>query len=75
MIEALLKKVRAALPAMSETERIALEAGTVWWDAALFGGSPDWERLMHFEVKGLSDRERAFLEGPVEYVCGLVDDR
>ena len=30
------------LPRLGETERIALDAGTVWWDAELFSGKPDW---------------------------------
>ena len=34
------------LPQMSETERDALEAGTVWWEGELFRGNPDWQRLL-----------------------------
>ena len=33
------------LPAMSQTEREALEAGTVWWEGELFSGRPDWAKL------------------------------
>ncbi|HKO21434.1 MAG TPA: hypothetical protein VJX91_02175, partial [Candidatus Eisenbacteria bacterium] len=33
-----------ALPRMGDTERIALEAGTVWWDAELFSGRPRWKK-------------------------------
>ena len=36
---------RKALPTMSPTEREALEAGDVWWDAELFTGNPDWAKL------------------------------
>ena len=42
----LLSYVRAVLPPMSQTERDAIEAGTVWWEAELFRGNPDWSKLM-----------------------------
>ncbi|HXF58369.1 MAG TPA: acyl-CoA dehydrogenase [Candidatus Saccharimonadales bacterium] len=63
-----------ALPRMGETERIALEAGTVWWDGDLFSGRPDWKKLLDFQRKPLSARERAFLDGPVEELCGMVEE-
>jgi len=31
---------RRVMPPMSDTEREALEAGDVWWDADLFTGDP-----------------------------------
>ena len=62
------------LPRVSETERQALEAGTVWWDAELFSGRPDWARLAAFRVEPLCEKERAFLDGPVEELCRLLDD-
>jgi len=65
---------RRALPAMSETEREALEAGDVWWDAELFTGSPEWRRLLATPPARLSEREQAFLDGPVEELCAMVDD-
>lgn len=65
---------RRALPAMSDTEREALEAGTVWWDAELFGGRPRLARLLEVPRGRLSDEERAFLDGPVNELCELVDD-
>ena len=37
---------RRILPRMSDTEREALEAGTVWWEGELFRGNPDWNRLL-----------------------------
>ena len=65
---------RRALPAMSDTEREALEAGDVWWDAELFTGNPDWSKLLDMPAATLSAEEQAFLEGPVEQLCGLLDD-
>ena len=66
--------VRSILPRMGETERIALEAGTVWWDGELFSGNPDWRWLLDFKPKPLTERERAFLDGPVEELCRMIDD-
>ena len=62
------------MPRIGETERIALEAGTVWWDGDLFSGSPDWHKLLDFHVQELSPRERAFLDGPVEELCALAKE-
>jgi acyl-CoA dehydrogenase len=61
-------------PRMSDTERIALEAGTVWWDADLFSGAPDWRKLLDFQPKPLTDKERRFLDGPCQELCKMVDD-
>lgn len=63
-----------ALPSMSETERAAIEAGDVWWDADLFAGNPDWDKLLAFPQATLSDDEAAFLDGPVEELCDMLDD-
>ncbi len=65
---------RGLAPRMSETERIALEAGDVWVDGDLFSGRPRLERLLAEPYPELSAREVAFLEGPVEELCGMVDD-
>jgi acyl-CoA dehydrogenase len=51
---------------MSETERVAIEAGDVWWDAALFSGNPDWRQLLATPAVRLTQEERAFIDGPVE---------
>ncbi|MBN9472582.1 MAG: acyl-CoA dehydrogenase [Bordetella sp. SCN 67-23] len=63
-----------ALPTMSDTERDAIEAGDVWWDADLFTGNPEWRRLLDMPPARLSDEERAFLDGPVAELCAMVDD-
>jgi len=70
----LLALFRDQLPAMSDTEREALEAGTVWWDGELFSGNPDWNRLQAVPAPRLSDAEQAFLDGPVEQLCAMIDD-
>lgn len=70
----MLKRVKSVLPPMSETERDAIEAGTVWWEAELFCGAPDWSQLLQYKKPELSDEEQAFLDGPVEQLCAMIDD-
>lgn len=65
---------RQVLPAMSQTEKEALDAGTVWWEAELFKGKPDWQKLHDIAAPKLSAEEQAFLDGPVEEVCAMVSD-
>lgn len=65
---------RTMLPSMSDTEREALEAGSIWWDGELFSGMPDWDRLTSFPAPSLSDEEQAFLDGPCEDLCRMLDD-
>jgi acyl-CoA dehydrogenase len=65
---------RRMLPAMSDTEREALEAGTVWWDGELFTGKPDWPKLLGAKAPQLSPEEQAFLDGPCEELCRMLDE-
>lgn len=69
-----LRIYRRMLPSMSQTEKDALEAGTVWWDGELFTGGPDWEKLMSAAPPRLTAEEQAFLDGPCEELCRMVDD-
>ncbi|WP_137886816.1 acyl-CoA dehydrogenase [Pseudomonas sp. 2FE] len=62
------------LPAMSETERDAIEAGTVWWDGELFSGRPNWDKLLAYPKAQLTEEEQAFLDGPTEELCAMVSD-
>jgi acyl-CoA dehydrogenase len=62
------------LPTMSQTEKEALEAGTVWWDGELFTGAPRWQKLLAAQAPQLSAAEQAFLDGPCEELCHLIDD-
>jgi acyl-CoA dehydrogenase len=62
------------LPQMSDTEREALEAGTVWWEGELFCGNPDWKKLLAYPQPKLTEAERDFLNIEVNEACRLVDD-
>jgi acyl-CoA dehydrogenase len=65
---------RSVLPPMSDTEREALEAGDVWWDADLFTGNPDWGKLLAYPQATLTAEEKAFLNGPVDELCAMLDE-
>lgn len=65
---------RKVLPPMSQTEKEALEAGTVWWEAELFKGKPEWQQLHEIQKPKLSEEEQAFIDGPVNHVCAMVSD-
>ena len=70
-IFSLYKKI---LPQMSQTEQEALEAGTVWWDGELFTGRPDWNKLLAYPKPRLSAEEQAFIDGPTEALCAMVNE-
>jgi acyl-CoA dehydrogenase len=62
------------MPPMSDTEREALEAGSTWWEADLFSGHPDWNKLLSYSAPALSESEQAFIDGPVDELCQMIDD-
>ncbi len=66
--------VKSILPKVSRTEQEALDAGTVGWDAELFSGRPDWDKLTKIRPLTLTAEEQAFLDGPTEVACKMIDD-
>ncbi|MDH3288914.1 MAG: acyl-CoA dehydrogenase [Betaproteobacteria bacterium] len=70
----LLAVFRRILPQVSQTEQDALDAGTVWWDGEIFSGNPDWNKLLSYPKPTLSADEQAFLDGPVEELCRMLND-
>ena len=73
LTQPLLQIYRGIMPEMSSTEKEAIEAGTTWWDADLFAGKPDWHKLHSYPIARLSTEEQAFLDGPVEDVCKMLN--
>jgi acyl-CoA dehydrogenase len=69
-----LKAYMRMLPSMSQTEKEALEAGTVWWDGELFTGKPRFEKLLASKAPALTGEEQAFIDGPCEELCRMYDD-
>lgn len=70
----ILQFYRKVMPVMSRTEREALAAGTVGWEGELFSGNPHWETLLGFPPATVTAEEQAFLDGPVDILCTMIDD-
>ena len=70
----ILELFSSMLPVISKTERDALEAGNVWWEGELFSGFPNWEILNELPAAKLTDEEQAFLDGPTEELCSLLNE-
>src|SRR5262249_13594122 len=74
LIEPIFRKIKGILPKVSVTEQEALNAGTRGFDAELFSGTPDWEKLRAVPPITLTDEEKAFLDGPTVELCRMVSD-
>jgi acyl-CoA dehydrogenase len=70
----LLEWFSKVLPVISATEQEGIDAGTVWWEGELFSGRPDWEKLLASGRPGLTEDERALIDGPLEQLCRMVDN-
>jgi acyl-CoA dehydrogenase len=68
------KIVKRILPPVSDTEKEALEAGTVGFDAEFFSGQPDWSKLRSVSAPTLTDEERKFLDETTDQLCAMIDD-
>ncbi|MGE4261387.1 acyl-CoA dehydrogenase [Shewanella sp.] len=65
---------RKVLPPLSDTERQAMEAGDVWWEAELFRGKPNWDKLHDYGKPTLSSEEKAFIDNQVMTALTMIDD-
>src|SRR5690606_8265566 len=74
IVAPLLNVFRKILPPLSQTERIALETGSVGFEGELFTGDPDWQKLLDYPRPQLTAEEQAFLDGPVEELCRMIND-
>ncbi|MCB0350995.1 MAG: acyl-CoA dehydrogenase [Bdellovibrionales bacterium] len=70
----IMKIMKNVLPQISETEKTALEAGVIWSEAELFSGKPNFTKLMKEPNPKLTPEEQAYMDGPVEELCAMVDD-
>jgi len=72
MTQPFLDMYRKMLPTISDTEKVALEAGTVGWEGELFAGNPDWDKLLEQRWPELTEEEAAFVNGPVNALCDML---
>ncbi|EDY87311.1 acyl-coenzyme A dehydrogenase [gamma proteobacterium HTCC5015] len=69
------KGFKAVLPPMTSTEREALEAGDVWWDAEMFRGRPQWNKLLvEHQAPEFTKEEQDFMDNQVNTLCSMLDD-
>ncbi len=69
-----LKPFGKALPPLGDTERAALEAGTVGFEGQLFAGRPDFDALAATGPNRLTEAEQAFLGDQVRTLVAMLDD-
>ncbi|HJZ31207.1 MAG TPA: acyl-CoA dehydrogenase [Hyphomicrobiaceae bacterium] len=74
LIEPVFRAIKGILPKVSATEQEALDAGSIGFDAELFSGTPDWQKLRDVPPITLSEEEKAFLDGPTNELCRRLDD-
>ncbi|MDP5253599.1 MULTISPECIES: acyl-CoA dehydrogenase [unclassified Vibrio] len=65
---------KKTLPALSTTEREAMEAGSVWWEGELFSGQPDFSKLHNYPKPTLSEEEKQFIENQLPTLMDMLDD-
>jgi len=69
-----MKSFQGMTPEISETEQIALDAGTVGFEGELFTGKPNWKKLLSRPLPELTVEEQAFIDGPCEELCHMIDE-
>lgn len=67
-------RAKHIMPRISQTEQEALDAGTLWWDQEIWSGEPEWRKLFEYPETKLTEEEQAFLDGPVEELCAMLND-
>jgi len=69
-----MKAFQGMTPEISDTEQVALDAGTVGFEGELFTGKPNWKKLLSRPLPELSVEEQAFIDGPCEALCNMIDE-
>lgn len=59
---------------ISDTEREALSSGSVGFEQDILGGRPHWQSLLDLPRTELTADELAFINGPVNELCDMLDD-
>lgn len=65
---------KKSLPPVSDTEREAIAAGDIWWEAEMFRGHPNWQKLFQIPKPVLSRAEQSFIDNEVETLCAMIND-
>lgn len=68
------KLFKNILPPLSDTEKEAMEAGSVWWDGELFGGDPQWQTLLNYPKPTLTEEEQRFIDTTLQTLLSMLND-
>ncbi len=74
LVKPFLAYLSSILPPISETEKIVLEAGDMWWEKDLFRGRPNWKALHNISLSNLTREEEIFINDQVETLCSMLND-
>jgi acyl-CoA dehydrogenase len=74
LVQPVFRFLKKSMPPIGDTEREAIEAGTTWFEAELFSGTPDWEKFSNIHFSTLTDEEQSFLDNEVEELCGMLNE-
>lgn len=66
------KIAKGVMPKISDTERAALESGTISFDKDIFSGDPKVKDLVKQFKVALSPEEQSFMDNEVETLCEMV---
>lgn len=69
----IVRQYAKVLPPLRPADREALNAGTRGFEGGIFAGKLDWDSLMDLPAPVLKKREQAFLDGPVQELCDMID--
>lgn len=70
----ILKLARRTLPPLSNTEREAIESGNIGWEAVFYTGEINFSKLKDIAPAKLSKKEKDFIHGPLDQLCGMLDN-
>lgn len=62
------------MPKMSQTEKEAIDAGTVGFEAEIFQGNLNWAAHFNTPLYQLSEEEQSFIDHEVVELCAMIDD-
>lgn len=66
--------LRKSLPTISKTEQEALDSGSVWWEANIFRGYPNWKEFNDIKLPKLTNEEQSFVDVETDKLCSMLDD-
>jgi acyl-CoA dehydrogenase len=67
-------KIKNNLPNISDTEKIAIDSGTIGFEKEILAGDIKIDKWLKKPAQKLTEEEQSFLNNEVTHVCKMVDD-